>query len=484
VALMNSNTDLLPGDRDVYDDEIDLKPYLLALWRYRLAIVVVTLLSGVAAFFISRSNAPTFEARTQLIVTPPKVGEDSGAAVNVATFRALLDNQTLASQVMADMGLGKPPYALTPSRFLGQLTIEAVPGTSILAVSARMSDATLAAHVVNQFASRAVEMARRLNEDESVTTRDIMRGQLDQARKRFDQAEAALANYKKEAQVDLVREDVHTLLGQRGALIRLLVDIEGEKARLASTEHELAKQERVRTAPTATNVGALLGDAARESRAADEARRQDLARPPSRDESKKPERPPRRTEPQRADTQGLVPVPEFRGDSLNPFINPVYEMLNQQIAMSTTRLAALERQRAELANTLKLNAPQLAQLTVLYKHETEIARLETEYDLAKKIYLEVATRYEQAEIQVVGRSAQLQILDQAFPPDWPIAPRPRRTAAFALLGGFLVSVLAVIAVAVIGKGLRGRAARRPREGPSEATAAVRARQSITFTLEF
>jgi polysaccharide biosynthesis transport protein len=134
---------------------------------------------------------------------------------------------------------------------------------------------------------------------------------------------------------------------------------------------------------------------------------------------------------------------QLRSESLSPFINPVYEILDEQIALSRTKLAGLERQQAQLVSVLKLNAPQVAQLAQLYGKERELARLETEFDLAKKVYVEVSTRYEQARLQVVSHTAQLQLLDSALPPDAPISPRPLRAVAIALTIGLLVSMLGV-----------------------------------------
>jgi hypothetical protein len=53
----------------------------------------------------------------------------------------------------------------------------------------------------------------------------------------------------------------------------------------------------------------------------------------------------------------------------------------------------------------------LAKLSLLYQKEMMLSRLQTEYDIAKAVYIDVSTRYEQARLQVAGRSAQLQLID-------------------------------------------------------------------------
>jgi uncharacterized protein involved in exopolysaccharide biosynthesis len=413
------------GDDYDYDGEIDLMPYLEMVWRHRLAITAVTLLFGVVAFVLSWRTPPTFEARAQVIVTTPKVGSEPGAAANVTTFRGFLDNQSLAAQVIQDTGLKNPPYLLTPSSFLAEhTTVRIVPDTSIIAISVRLSEPTRAAAAANRFAKAAVELAQRLSQEETVTARDMIKTQLDQSRTRLEQAVAQLENFRKKAQIDLLRKDVDALLGQRGGLVALLVDIQAEKARLAEAEALFAKRERIETLKRSIDTDPAAMEAARRSGSAN-----------------------------------VLPL-ELR----NEYFNPVYESLDQVIATSRTKLAGQEKQKTELIDVRRLDANQQAKLSLLYEQETQLSQLQTEYDLSRTVYLDVATRYEQARLQVAGRSPQLQILDQALVPERPIAPRPRRTAALGAATGFGLSVLAALLIGVL---RRSRGPERPPKAAGE-----------------
>jgi uncharacterized protein involved in exopolysaccharide biosynthesis len=92
----------------------------------------------------------------------------------------------------------------------------------------------------------------------------------------------------------------------------------------------------------------------------------------------------------------------------------------------------------------KLGGTQLAKLSELYSKQVELARLETEHDLARSVYREVATRYEEARLQVAARSAQLQVLDFAVPSGQPVGPRVVRNAAVGLVAGFTLSSIAAL----------------------------------------
>ena len=125
----------------------------------------------------------------------------------------------------------------------------------------------------------------------------------------------------------------------------------------------------------------------------------------------------------------------------------MYQTLDFQIVTSRTRIAALERQRDELVNVKKIGGKELSMLTELYRRQIAQARLQANFDLAEKAYGDLALRYEQSRTQPLGSTAQLQVIDEALPPDNPL---PRRRVQYATFGagtGFVLSLMAVLALA-------------------------------------
>ena len=53
-------------------------------------------------------------------------------------------------------------------------------------------------------------------------------------------------------------------------------------------------------------------------------------------------------------------------DLTSPFVNPVYQTLDFQIATSGARLAGLEQQRRQLVDVTKLGGDEIAKLSELY----------------------------------------------------------------------------------------------------------------------
>jgi uncharacterized protein involved in exopolysaccharide biosynthesis len=429
---------LRPGNRYAdYDAEIDIGRYLLALWRQRLLIAGATIVCGVLAFVVSSMSKLTYEATAQLIVSRSTFGETNQPpqqAVSITSFRAMLDNQAVAAETVKEFGLDKAPFGLTVSSLLGGIvSSEVVPGTDVITVKVRLPDPALAARVANAFAERAVKLAERLSQEDVGVARSTIKSQVDEAAVRLNEARARLETFKKAAQLDLMQADVTSLLNQRSELVTLMVDIESEKARLKSAEDELAKQEPNRNARTVLDVGGALDKLSEQERARQKAD-QGPPNANARDRAK-----------QTAEDRDFG----VRSDAISPYVDPVYEILRQQVATSRIRLAGLERRRSEMIRSLKLDAPQLARLSEMYSRQLEMERLETDYDLARDAYMNASTRYGEARLQGVASSARLQQLDTAVPPDQPVSRHRLRNAVIGLAAGLLVSALAVIALEMV-----------------------------------
>ena len=199
----------------------------------------------------------------------------------------------------------------------------------------------------------------------------------------------------------------------------LVIEIEGERARLTAAENEIKRQQPVlQTARTP---------------AAEEAMRR--VQPPPKSTSAANE-----TGEQRNPSRGEIDAQQL--DLSNPLVNPVYQTLDFQIATSRTRIAALERERDEVMNVKKLGGKDLAQLSELYRREIDQARLQASYDLSTKVHGELALRYEQSRTQAIGNTSQLQVVDQALPPDDPVARK-------RVQNGMLGAGLGVVGTALI-----------------------------------
>jgi uncharacterized protein involved in exopolysaccharide biosynthesis len=305
---------------------------------------------------------------------------------------------------MDELGLTKPPHALSvPEVMQRNLVVQVIPDTFIIQITARLADPVLAAGLANRLAERAVEASRQASQDDIGSARDTIKGQLDESRSRLDAAEKKLENYRKEAHLDALQKEVDALLDQRSRLLPLTVAIEAEKARVKQTSEELSKHKPVRdyqrsVAPSGGGTDVTL-------------------------------------------REGLT----------DPYANPVYEVLEQRLVTARTNLAALEREYAEISRATSLSAAGAKKLNELYVRKAEIERLQGELELSRRVYVDAASRYEAARLQVASRSAQLQVIDKAVPSTTPISPRIVRDTAGAIALAVIAASAVLLLLAAIGR---------------------------------
>jgi uncharacterized protein involved in exopolysaccharide biosynthesis len=392
------------------DDDIKLGDYLHVLWVRKWLVLGCAILVGGFVATQTLMAGRAYEAVVMLAVNQSKIGDADAANVSSANFRPLIENHAIADAILQEFKLDQPPYNLTRTEFLRDvLVVEELRNTSIIQVRVRLGDPALAARVANRVSERAIDLARRLSQDEAVQARDYIKLQLDEAGKRFGEIELELAAKREATQIALFKKDVEQLLEERAELMKVEVKLAGTRARMQRAEEELAKRDKTHVLHRGIESDPLMGEVIRSKQAA-------AGQPPS-------------------NLLGL----ELR----NEVPNEVYTSIDDLLARSRTEVADLEKQRAQLVAIVgPLNVSRVPQLSELYKRETEIARLETDYELAKRIYIDVANRYQGARLQVAARSAQLQVIDPALTPNGPLPRRLTSRTAMGVIIGLVLGVLA------------------------------------------
>ena len=287
----------------------------------------------------------------------------------------------------------------------------------MIRVRVRLSDPKLAADASRRLSLKAIDLTRTLNDREGTTVQAQLKEHLTSATARLADAEKTLLGFQQRAQIELLKEDTNAMLEERGDLLKLAIEIESEKSRLAASEQEIKRQDRV------LSVGRSIG--------AEQAMRRGAAARPAADGGAN------------SASADASANPEAL-DLTNPFVNPVYQTLDFQIATSRTRLAALEQQRRQLVDVRKLGGDTFSRLSELYGRQMELARLQTAFDLAKKVHTDLSVRYEESRTTVLGNSPLLQMVDAALPPDRAVSRRRGLLTGFGLAAGLLAASLVVL----------------------------------------
>jgi uncharacterized protein involved in exopolysaccharide biosynthesis len=395
--------------------EVDLGEYVRVLWRRRLLLAVASVVCALVAFGMGLRAPALYEAEATMAVSRPKFTAGATDTTAVANFLPFVTSRSVAAQVIKELGLDRPPYTISPTSFFGGIVVvEEVRNSTIVLVRGRLSDPTLVARVVNRVADIGSEAVRRASQQEAVQARDDIKLQLQESIQRVEQSEDRLRRFREASQVEVVEKDVEAALAEREGLLKLQIDIEAEKSKLARAEQELASRQKVVTLKRSIDSDPLLLELARKTGNG-----------------------------QADNLVGLQLVTEET--------NRVYQILDELVAESRSELAAMERRKAQLT-ARKLDTPHVEVLHKLYQIEGEISRLEMERDLSRKVYEEVASSYETTRLVVAGRSSALQIITPASAPDRPVASQALRTVLIAFFAGLIVTSLGVLLFSAVSSG--------------------------------
>jgi uncharacterized protein involved in exopolysaccharide biosynthesis len=398
----------VPGAADLessdaaHGNELGLGDFVRPLWTDRYLIALLAAVFGLAAGIYTAALRPTYEATAVLRVIESKTVEEAEPA-RAENFRPLLENKTIAAGLVEEFSLaGESRFkwggteAIRPDRFVGTvLNVDQVVGTNLLRVRVALGSPELAARVANTLVERAIELNRRINQQEVVEARDFIKSQLDEAIVRVQRVQSELVATRQRSQVDALRSDADGILDMRARLLELQTAVEYERAFLARSEADLRQ-----SAPMLTT-------------------RRSIDREPALMEVAK----------ERAPGTAVLGLGITEQE-----VSTAYADLQKQVARSRATLAGLERQRRLLVDEQQLNRAALPALSKLYEAEEAVSKLEADYDMAIEVYTDLATRYEEARLQVGGRGVQLQLVDPAVPPSPSVQSGTMTGIIGALLG--------------------------------------------------
>jgi uncharacterized protein involved in exopolysaccharide biosynthesis len=92
----------------------------------------------------------------------------------------------------------------------------------------------------------------------------------------------------------------------------------------------------------------------------------------------------------------------------------------------------------------QLGGKDLADLSELYRRQTDLARLQANLNLTTSVYNDLALRYEQSRTQPLANVVPIQILDAGLPPDHPVSRKRTQYAAFGAVAGLAAMAMAAV----------------------------------------
>lgn len=379
-----------------YEDEIDLQRYVRFFTSHWLVLLGGVLAGAVVAFLASSFIPLRYQSTATLMIAQP--AGTTPLVLTPATAKTLLVDPPMVAQTIEELGLDRE--GVSTQRFIDEsLDIEPIPSTNLVRLSVVLHDPTKARLAASLLASKAIDLSGRIGRDTPAESRKAIEKQLKEADQNLKDVEQRLVKFKSTANLDAVKSETTSRTLRKTDVDSVVIALDSERARLAALEQELAHQPAELRAP-------LPRGAAGEVRS-----RQSPGAPP------------------------IEP---------DPLANPVYTMLQYDIAQSRATISQLERkQRETLAMTS--GAAIANRRSELYDAELQLARLQAEYDARFRIYNAVLSQYEEAG-RPAASAAQLQMVTAPVQADLPM---PRNRRHYALLGGVLGLTCGIIAALVV-----------------------------------
>ena len=199
----------------IYDDEIDLRPYISALRRRWWLIGLITIIAASAAFTYGVLQERKFEAVATILLTRsraslslanqfPTITEPIDARSRMQAMMSIAESEGLVVQTMEDIHQAHPANGIELEELKNSVNITSSGDTIQVAVS--MTDPEYAAIIANIWAQNAVTAINYAYTEEQLPGEILV--SLGPARAEYEQAQAGLESFLRENQVDVLQKQI------------------------------------------------------------------------------------------------------------------------------------------------------------------------------------------------------------------------------------------------------------------------------------
>jgi len=253
----------------LFDDEIDLRPYVDLLVRRWYWIVLTTAVAAAVAALVSFFVlAPTYEATAVVAITPPKylmqfsqqfepLAQERLQTSIYASYPELAQTDELIQQVAEALATmtGRPAPDL--ERLRNQMSVKASKDVGVIRLQVRDSDPHLAASLANAWADLYVKMLGRLYGGEGEEY-SFFAEQLSLAQHNLDAAQQALAEFKARDPAAMLSSELTAKIKAVDDYLAAKNSIEVLQGQIAGWRAQLAAQPASRTLSPADELTSLL----------------------------------------------------------------------------------------------------------------------------------------------------------------------------------------------------------------------------------
>ncbi len=400
----------------VYEDQIDMREVIRALWRKRRIILVITLATALVALVISIFLPKTYQATAYVAIRTPIMEFTTNQGLvttpvlpDLAALMDLVKTPGLLATVVADPDIiaanNVQPLSVTE---LNDMVDSSVLGKDQLRLQVTDTDPKRASLLANAWATIAAD---KINSTYGVAAvAQSLKEQVTQARQIYDQDQTILEQELSKNQVDVFnaqlqneKNDLNCVLEENSATNHVLTDLQ-------------VLQQRLEPLPGDTQLS--LGDALALTTLQQRALSSEVCT---------------------GNTQNLQV--QISSDTLSSLtVNSGLEIIGHVQTVLKTQQTALTSQE----NMLEGHIPQLS--SKLETAQNQVTQLTAVRDQARSLY-ETLSNQQQQLAAIQTKANQIATLNvQAVPPEKESSPKVGMNTALAGISGLMLSVFGVLVV--------------------------------------
>ena len=369
-----------------------------------------------AALAVSLFLPKIYRATTYIMVSESKIGSGSGEApwqqlATLPTFIPFVDNDAVIGESIKEFHLDRPPYNLTVDRFRrkGYLDVQIPKSTRLLEINITFPNARMAADLANDLSKRAVQFNDQMNAADTLSTRNFLKRQLEEAAERLTKAAAQQLKIQQEAQMEDREKELSILLAEKEGLSthleQLRLALAQDQGREKTLKPALAAQPRTYELKKSVIADRFLERAVEKVNPSD------------------------------------APL-SMTEESLNATRESIQKDLVKASVDASAEAAGSQEAEARLGQVSKQISSLLDRLTAL---RNAVEQADQEYNLASEAVKTASHEYQNASVTVSSKSQDLKLIAPAIIPERPIRPRiVLNTLLGFLLGAMLLASLALL----------------------------------------
>ena len=369
-----------------------------------------------AALLMSLFSSKIYRATTYIMVSESKIGSGSGDTpwqqlAALPTFIPFVDNDALIRESIEKFHLDRPPYNLTVDGFRRKnyLDVQIPKSTRLLEINIEFPNAKMAADLANDLAMRTVQFNDQMNAADTLSTRNFLKRQLEEATERLTKASAQRLKIQQDAQMENREKELTILLAEKERLSthleQLRLALAQDQGRERTLKHALAAQPRTYELKKSVISDRFL------------------------------ERAIEKVDPSHAPLS-------MTEESLNATHESIQEDLVKASVNASAEAAGSQEAEASLGQVSNQISSLLDRVTTL---RNKVEQADQDYTLAYEAVKTASHEYQNASITVSSKSQDLKVIAPAIIPERPIRPKiVLNTLLGFLLGAILLASWALL----------------------------------------